>query len=156
MRNLGGRLGNFVSLQGILVAVTAVLVGSSTASADPVRVVSTGFVDAHEGDNTFVLVGDGFRVSGLAFPVGPLNVCFPCDPGRSIGLSASGGVGVFGDPAVVDGRRFEGINEIEGGPFLSGQFDFTSGSVLVPDVPVDRIAERSLPFVFAGTLAGFD
>src|SRR5262249_45866438 len=67
MRNLGGRLGNFVSLQGILVAVTAALVVSSTASADPVRVVRTGVVDAHEVDNTFVLSGAGFRVSAVAF-----------------------------------------------------------------------------------------
>ncbi len=150
-------LGNFVALRSILLTAAAVLSIGSAASADPVRIVTGGFADAHEGDNTFVLTGDGFRVSGLAFPSAPLGVCFPCAPGTSIGLSAPAAlVDIFGGPATVDGRTFDGINPIEGGPFLEGTFNFTSGSVRVPDLPVDGFAELSLPFVFTGALAGFD
>ena len=150
------RLGTLLSRGGLFIALTAIATVSSTAYADSIRVVTAGDVDAHEGDNTFVLIGSDFHLSGEVPLGGPLSQCFPCTPGMTIDLSTTAGVGRFGDPATFDGQTFDGFPQPNGGPFFSGQFSFASGTVTVPDVLLDTIVERSAPFVFTGNLAAFD
>lgn len=72
-------------------AALAFLLISSAAYADPVRIlkVVAGNVDAHEGDNTFALLGPDFRLFGETPISGPLNACSPCAPGTTVSLSAS-------------------------------------------------------------------
>lgn len=136
-------------------AALALALVSSTAYADPVRVVTAGAVDAHEGDNTFVLLGRGFSLTGLTPIGGPLDTCRPCAPGTSLNLSAAARVDIFGGPATFDGRVFEGPS-LEGGPFLSGNLSFDAGSVTVPTVALDSFEERTALFVFSGLLRAFD
>jgi hypothetical protein len=140
----------------LLIAGAALMAASSSGYAEPIRVVTGGFVDAHEGDNTFVLLGDGFRVSGEIPFSGPLSRCFPCTPGTAVSLSGTATPGIYGDPAVVDGTTYDGFSGFNGGPFLTGRFAFFAGSIVVPDVPVDGFAEFSSVFAFDGSLAGFD
>ena len=128
---------------------------SSPAYADPIRVVLTGTVDAHEGNNTFLLNGDGFRLSGETTIGGPLSACAPCAPGTLLSLSASAPPQIHGDPATFDGTVYEGFT-VYGGVFYSGLLAFTAGSVTVPDVPLEGFAERTADFIFNGTLSAFD
>jgi hypothetical protein len=128
---------------------------SSRAYADPIRFVTFGNVDAHEGDSTFGLSGSAFRLNGEIRLDGPLNGCAPCAPGTSLDLSATGRPDLLGEPALFDGREFVGDN-IFGGPYFSGLLSFDAGSIIVPDVPVDGFAERNAPFVFTGVLSAFD
>jgi hypothetical protein len=126
----------------------------SVVHADPIRIVTSGNADAHEGDNTFSLSGDGFRLSGEAPFAGPLN-CFPCTPGMSLSLSASASPHIFADPAVFDGVTYEGYHEF-GGVFLVGNLSFSAGTVTVPSIGLDELVVLSTPFTFAGLLRGFD
>ena len=138
----------------LLFAAIALVATASAVYADPIRIVTAGNADAHEGDNTFLLLGDGFRFSGEAPFVGPLN-CFPCTPGTSLSLSASASPHIFGDPAIFDGIRYEGFHEF-GGVFLAGNLSFTAGTVTVPSIALDELVVLSTPFTFAGLLSGFD
>lgn len=128
---------------------------TSAAYADPIRVVTSGSADAHEGDNTFGFMGSGFRFSGETLIGQPLGRCAPCAPGTSLDLSASAPPQIFGEPAVFDGNTYEGFGLFDG-VFYSGNFTFDAGSVTVPAVPLEGFATRTAPFVFTGSLAAFD
>lgn len=137
-------------------ALALVLI-SSTAYADPVRILTVvaGNVDAHEGDNTFLLIGPDFRLAGTTPIAGPLNACRSCAPGTSVSLSASARVDILGEPAVFDGEPVGSFSFL-GGPFYSGSLSFDAGSVIAPPVPVDTVVELRAPFVFTGLLRAFD
>ena len=139
----------------LLVLISFIALTSSAAYADPIRVVATGNADAHEGNNTFFLSGEGFRLSGETAITGPLSACAPCAPGTLLSLSASAAPHIYGDPSIFDDTVYEGFTEY-GGVFYSGLLSFVAGSVTVPDVPLNGHAELTAAFQFDGTLSGFD
>ncbi len=137
----------------------AVLLTSSAARADTIQFVTSGNVDAHEGDQTFLLLGSGFRLGGTLSPLPwtlPLASCAPCAPGTTINLSGATGVDIYGDPAVFNGTTYEGYAPFTGGVFYSGQFTFKAGSVTTPSLAPGDVAEASAPFAFTGWLSAYD
>ena len=135
-----------------------VLFGSSVpVFADPVGILTVlaGNVDAHEGDNTYLLLGNGFRLAGEVPFAGPLNACAPCAEGTIVSLSGSATPSIFGEPAVFDGQPV-GAFSFLGGPYYSGSLSFDAGSVTAPAVAPDTEVIRTAPFVFTGVLRAFD
>jgi hypothetical protein len=131
-----------------LASVALGLVLSSTAAfADPLRVVEFGGVHTG-GDDT------GFFLSGAGFEFGV--DCAPCTPGTALDLSAT--LPVSGWPAgraTVDGRTYDSV-------FFSGSLVLNAGSVIVPDMPPGQsgpdgegLTRLFSTYTFSGTLAGF-
>jgi hypothetical protein len=154
-------LGSALSSRGkpgvvALAALAAMLVLGSTAAADPVRLVTSGVADTHDGDSTFVLIGRGFRLSGEIPLLDSVRAgCFPCSPGTSLTLSAAARPGLNGERAVWGGRTYEGFSLYDG-VFYDGRLSFTTGTFSVPALGSEGFASVVLPFTFAGLLRGFD
>ena len=141
---------------GRSVCAIVLILSSSAAYADPVRIVTAGVADAHEGDSTFALVGSDFGFSGEApGRLGaPLDDCviFICRPGDVVDLStsASPNVSIFdATTATFDGRTYENV-------FLTGELFFNSTSVVTPNVPLGGRIELFAPFSMTGHMSAFD
>ena len=139
------------------IALAALLLACSTATADPVRVVTSGFYGVTWGEESALSVsGNGFDIGGDAATRDmPLFRCHPCEPGSSIDLGATFTGNWFNTvTATVDGTSF-------GAVYLAGEMRFSSGSVIVPNIPKpDPLgaapeASLSLPFLFAAQLMAF-
>ena len=139
------------------IALATLVFASSTATADPVRVVTSGFYDVTWGEEfSLSLAGNGFEIVGDAATRDmPLFRCHPCEPGSSIDLGATFTGDWFNTvTATVDGTSF-------GTVYLAGEMRFSSGSVLVPNIPepdpLGRAPDASvgLPFLFAAQLMAF-
>jgi hypothetical protein len=147
---------SFAPLIVLAVLATGLPAFSWTAHADPVRIVTAGSADAHEGDSTFVLIGSDFRFAGeapgtLGAPLGDC-VIFLCTPGDVVDLTTHATPHVsLSDATTVlfDGRTYENV-------FLTGDLFFISGTVSTPDVPRDSLVELFAPFSFTGHISAFD
>jgi len=121
-------------------------VGVTTASAEPIRIVTGGSFFSGNEDTGFTFVGTGFEFH-VTQALDPVVSCTPCTPGTSINLSST--VDVSGWPAgtaTVDGQTYESV-------FFSGSFSFQAGSVIAPGGNESILLFS--PFTFTGTLAGF-
>jgi hypothetical protein len=135
----------------VAVAALTLMVMAGAASADPVRIVTSGsvFQLVEDGETGFGLLGAGFQVNGEVSSR-PAQTCGPCIPGTPINLSATMTPLLFPPgSASIDGQIFESV-------FFDGLFNFAAGAVIVPDVPVGQ--DGIFPdtsFTFTGTLSGF-
>ena len=138
--------------------IFACVLSSSSAVADPVRVVTLGFFGSGGDDTGFFATGSDFSVSTGALPSGaePVVTCSPCTPGTSLNLSSAVTIGDWGaGSATIDGQSWSTV-------YYSGALVFDAGSVIVPDVqpqPAGLEETAIVPafsnFTFTGTLIGF-
>ena len=130
-------------------AVLTMLVAPARARAEPI-VISGGFLSSAglSSVGRFDLIGAGFRVAGstdIGF-VSPA-LCFPCDAGADVDLSAllSGGLELDG-PLTIDGSEFTDP--------VGAVFQFMAPSIVLPGDPRDFTVTRA--FTFSGSLQGLD
>ena len=125
--------------------------------ADPVRVITGGFIDSNDDSASFRFTGSGFDVGGNPFIMTTFGCFFSvCAPSDASNLSATVATSpVSEDPAIVDGTTYAGYNEY-GGIFMTGFFAISAGSVVVPAVAIDSVGESFTPFALTGTLYGYD
>ena len=139
------------------IALTIVL-SSSTAFADPVRII-WGFFGSGGDDTGLAVETADVNLSTGALPpsIGPVVTCEPCIPGTLLNLSATVTIQDWGagNATFADGRTFSNV-------YYSGSLVFNAGSVVVPDVPPQPPGlEETVPvnrfstFTFTGTLTGF-
>lgn len=138
--------------------LVALLLNSSTASADPIRIVTSGFFGSGGDDTGFWVEGLGFYLQTGALPpaTGPVVMCEPCTPGTSLNLSSNVTVGNWGaGTATIDGQFWSDV-------YYSGTLTFSAGSVVVPDVSPqppgldETVVESAFTtFSFTGMLIGF-
>ena len=135
----------------------AIVLSSSVASADPLRIIS-GFFGSGGDDTGFWAEGANFYFQTAALPqgTGPVVACSPCTPGSQISLSSVVTIGDWGaGSARLDGETFQNV-------YYAGTLAFGAGSVTVPDVPPQAagleetvIVPAFSTFTFTGTLTGF-
>lgn len=134
-----------------------VILSSTAASADPVRVITSGFFGSGGDDTGLWVVGSSFDLSTGARPgADPVVTCEPCTPGTELNLSSTVSIRDWGPGhATVDGLTY-------GTVYYGGLLVFNAGSVTVPDVPpqpggLDEtvIVSGRTTFTFTGTLSGF-
>lgn len=145
------------------VALAVLLVGMVAApvGADPVTVTGGSLTVAWDDPSGFLVVGEGFRVSGFFVGIAqsPQQFCFSgCLPGSVINMSAVAGGGTgfsLGQSftAIVDGTDFVTDRWI----MLRGTLSFFAGDVVVPPlVPVGSGSQFLFtPFVMNGSISGF-
>lgn len=128
------------------------LMDVTPAFADPVRIVTSGFVYqlVEDGETGAAFFGDGFALTSAEVGILPGDVCSPCTPGSTFDLDATITLNAFPPgTATVDGRTYDEV-------FFGGTLDIEAGSVVVPDVPVGGPYPRlGAAFTFTGTLQGF-
>jgi hypothetical protein len=132
-----------------------VLLSSSLASADPIRIVRAGGLDTGGDGTGFNFAGTNFEVQ-VSHGLGPLVTCDPCVAGTALDLSSTLTVRDWpAGRALVDGQTYESV-------YFNGTFAFDAGSVIIPDMPAgsslpggDGVERRFTSFTFTGTLAGF-
>ena len=133
------------------------MLSSTAASADPVRVVTDGFFGSGGDDTGLWVVGSNFDLATGARPgASPVVTCDPCTPGAEIDLSATVSIRDWGPgSATLDGRTYATV-------YYGGSLVFSAGSVIVPGVPPQpagldetAIVPAFTTFTFAGTLSGF-
>ena len=141
----------------VLLALAFVI--PSTALADPVRIVNTGFLGTGGDDTGFWAEGPGFYFqTGAIFPFtgDPAVACNPCTPGTQLNLTSTVSVdGWQAGSARIDGQTFTNV-------YYSGLLSFYAGSVRIPDVPPQPEGLEETAIVpafsaatFSGTLTGF-
>lgn len=144
--------GSAFLFRGVRPVCVLLTVLSSTAFADPVRVITSGhtYQLVEDGETGFVFSGSGFQFIGEVDPRLAGSCGGPCVPGSTLDLSATMTPNVFPpSSATIDGRTYESI-------YFSGSFDFDAGSVSVPNVPLDGPSQfPAARFTFTGTLAGY-
>ena len=134
-----------------------VLLSSSLAYADPIRVVGGSFLSG--GDDTGLVVVSPtltFSTGALALRSEPVVMCSPCTPGSQLNLSANVTISNWGaGNAIVNGQTF-------GSVYYAGALMFNAGSVIVPNVAPQppgldgtTIVPAFSTFSFTGTVAGF-
>jgi hypothetical protein len=136
-----------------LLAVAIVLSGT-VAAADPVRPISAGAVFTGGDDTGFSIFGPDLSLSASRV-LDPIVNCAPCAPGADVNLSTALHVSDWIGRATVDGETYESV-------YFNGVFNFTAGSVIVPDMPPGQsgpdnegLSQELTRFAFAGTLSGF-
>jgi hypothetical protein len=136
----------------------AIVLSSSVAFADPVRVI-TGFFGSGGDDTGLSLMTADVNLSTGALPAGgiPVVTCEPCIPGTLLNLSATVAIRDWGpgNATFADGRTFHSA-------YYGGSLVFNAGTVRVPDVaPQPPGLDETVPvnvfstFTFTGTLNGF-
>ena len=130
-------------------AVLTLLFVPARAHAEPI-VISGGFLTSTglSSVGRFDLTGAGFRVVGstdIGF-VSP-SLCFPCDAGEVVELSAflSGDLELDA-PMTIGGSSFSNP--------AGAVFKFTGPAIVMPGDPADFTVTR--PFTFSGSLQGLD
>jgi hypothetical protein len=153
-----GHVGGRFSWRNRTACVTCgVLLSSSLAHADPIRVVG-GFFGSG-GDDTGLLIESPtltFSTGALADRTDPVVVCNPCTPGSQLSLSANVTISDWGaGNAIVNGQTFSRV-------YYGGSLAFDAGSVIVPDVAPQPagldgtiIVPAYTTFSFIGTVSGF-
>lgn len=151
----GGRFPVIARMARAGYVAVAVLLSSSVAFADPVRIVTGGNVDTGNYDTGFNLAGANFSlVAGQGLE--PLVNCQPCTPGTALNLSGTLNVSDWpAGRATVDGHTYDSV-------FYSGTFTFDAGSVIVPAMAPGQsgpdsqgLSRAFTTFTFTGTLAAF-
>lgn len=138
-------------------ALTAavLIAGATPSSGDPISIVadSSFFSNTWGEESTLRLIAEDFNLLGVGFVRdSPIFRCQGCSAGTSLNLG-SGADGLVGDGRVtIDNQSSE--------VFLSGRMRFSSGNVIVPDLPAPlpgggaTVMEISLPFQFHALLTG--
>ena len=150
-------MNRLIRRQSLRVATIAfsLLIAGSAASADPIRVITSGDVFTGNDDTGFGLNGPGFSFMASRL-LEPIANCGPCAPGSVFSPSAALAIqGWTATSATIDGHSY-------GQVFLSGMFNFAAGSVIVPNMPpgqsgpdAEGLSREFTNFTFTGTLAGF-
>ena len=152
--DVGGRR----SLRDRIACLTCgVLLSSTLAYADPIRVVGGSFLSG--GDDTGLVVESPtltFSTGAIALRSEPVVTCSPCTPGSQLNLSANVTINNWGaGNAIVNGQTF-------GSVYYGGTLMFNAGSVVVPNVPPQApgldgttIVPAFSTFSFTGTVAGY-
>ena len=140
--------------RGVIVGswIVTWLLSVTPAFADPVRIVTSGYIYqlVEDGETGAALMGSGFSLTNAEVDILADELCVPCTPGRSLDLSTTIRLSAFPPgTAVVDGVEYQDV-------FFGGTLDIDAGSVIVPDVPLGGPYPRlGTAFTFAGTLQGF-
>jgi hypothetical protein len=150
------RIGRILPTIGRTVLAGAVLglwlMNVTPAYAEPVRIVTSGFIYqlVEDGETGAAFFGDGFALTGAEVGIVPGDVCTPCTPGSTLDLDATITLNAFPPgTATVDGRTYDEV-------FFGGTLDVEAGSVIVPDVPVGGpYPQLGAAFTFTGMLQGF-
>jgi hypothetical protein len=142
------------SIRATCLALGVILV-SSAAAADPIRVTSGALFSG--GDDTgfsLVRLTPSFEAS-VSRVLDPIVNCAPCTPGSAFSVSTTLAVDDWAGRATVDGQTYDSV-------FLRGIFNFTGGSVIVPNMAPGQsgpdnegLSQELTNFTFTGTLAGF-
>ena len=138
------------TLPAMCLALAVVLI-SNAAGAEP---ISTGAVFTGGDDTGFNFFGPDFSFMASRV-LDPILNCAPCTPGSAFNVSTTLAVTDWAGRATVDGETYESV-------YFRGLFDFTSGSVIVPDIPPGQsgpdnegLSHELTGFTFTGRLAGF-
>jgi len=133
----------------------AVVLSSSAAFADPVRIVRFGDVYTGNYDTGFNLAGTGFSFM-VSQTLEPLVNCQPCVPGTAFNPSTTLTVaGWDAGNATLDGQTYDPM-------YFRGALDFDAVPLTVPDMPPGQSGPDSeglsrvlTTFAFTGTLSGY-
>lgn len=132
-------------------AVVLVLSSSTTAFADPIRIITSGTFATGQEDTGFYVQGSDLVIRAQ-WGLDPVVQCGPCIPGTTLNLSST--VSVVDWPSPPPGVTFTG--QTYDSVFFRGTLDFDAGSVIVPDIPPGGPTQiLSSTFTFTGTLAAF-
>ncbi|HUR20067.1 MAG TPA: PEP-CTERM sorting domain-containing protein [Vicinamibacterales bacterium] len=130
------------------------VLSSTAAAADPVRNINFGDVFTGGDDTGFNMAGPGFEFSASRV-LDPIANCAPCAPGSSFDVSTTLAVTDWLGRATIAGQTYDSV-------YLRGLFNFTGGSVIVPNMAPGQsgpdnegLSRASTNFTFTGTLAGF-
>ena len=150
----GRRVPPFARTIRAMCLALGIVLSSNAATADPIRPVTAGAVFTGGDDTGFNLFGPDFSFM-VSRVLDPIVNCAPCTPGSSFDVSTTLAVGDWSGRATVDGQTYESV-------FLRGLFNFTGGSVIVPDMPPGQsgpdnegLSREFTGFTFTGSLAGF-
>ncbi len=131
-----------------------VVLSSTAAAADPIRIVESGSVFTGGDDTGFNMFAPSFSFMASRV-LDPIVNCAPCAPGSAFNLSTTLAVSDWSGSATIDGQTYDSI-------YLRGLFHFDAGSVIVPNMapgqsgPDNEGLSREVgTFRFTGTLAGF-